>query len=82
MVVAKRILKQQEGKYELKETIMIAIAALAFMMITGIAKANKTINWFVSNEKKNLLHFIGNEVEKTKVQANSWAEMKTKSLNV
>ena len=69
----------------LKETIMIAIAALAFMLITGIAKAeDKTITpqEFVSNVAQvpgKLVTFIGSEVEKTKeYQANSWAEMKTK----
>ncbi len=70
---------------KLKETIMIAIAALAFMLITGIAKADdKTITpqEFVSNVAEvpgKLVTFIGNEVEKTKeYQAKSWAEMKTK----
>jgi len=70
---------------KLKETIMIAIAALAFMLITGIAKADdKTITpqEFVSNVAEvpgKLVTFIGSEVEKTKeYQANSWAEMKTK----
>ena len=64
---------------------MIAIAALAFMLITGIAKADdKTITpqEFVSNVAEvpgYLVTFIGNEVEKTKeYQAKSWAEMKTK----
>ena len=64
---------------------MIAIAALAFMLITGIAKADdKTITpqEFVSNVAEvpgKLVTFIGNEVEKTKeYQAKSWAEMKTK----
>ena len=70
---------------KLKETIMIAIAALAFMLITGVAKSEeKTITpqEFVSNVAEvpgKLATFIGNEVEKTKeYQANSWAEMKTK----
>ena len=70
---------------KLKETIMIAIAALAFMLITGVAKSEeKTITpqEFVSNVAEvpgKLVTFIGNEVEKTKeYQANSWAEMKTK----
>ena len=69
----------------LKETIMIAIAALAFMLITGVAKAeDKTITpqEFVSNVAEvpgKLVKFIGGEVEKTKeYQAKSWAEMKTK----
>ena len=70
---------------KLKETIMIAIAALAFMLITGVAKSEeKTITpqEFVSNVAEvpgKLVTFIGNEVEKTKeYQANSWAEMKNK----
>ena len=70
---------------KLKETIMIAIAALAFMLITGVAKAeDKTITpqEFASNVAQvpgKLVTFIGNEVNKTKeYQANSWAEMKTK----
>ena len=70
---------------KLKETIMIAVAALAFMLITGIAKSEeKTITpkEFVSNVAEVpgiLVTFIGNEVEKTKeYQSNSWAEMKTK----
>ena len=64
---------------------MIAIAALAFMLITGIAKAeDKTITpqEFVSNVVEvpgKLVTFIGSEVEKTKeYQAKSWADMKTK----
>ena len=71
---------------KLKETMMIAIAALAFMLITGVAKSEevKTITpqEFVSNVAEvpgKLVTFIGNEVEKTKeYQAKSWAEMKTK----
>ena len=65
--------------------MMIAIAALAFMLITGVAKSEeKTITpqEFVSNVAEvpgKLVKFIGSEVEKTKeYQANSWAEMKTK----
>jgi len=71
---------------KLKETIMIAIAALAFMLITGIAKSDeqKTITpqKFVSNVVEvpgKLVKFLGSEVEKTKeYQAKSWADMKTK----
>ena len=70
---------------KLKETMMIAIAALAFMLITGVAKSDevKTITpqEFASNVAQvpgKLVTFIGNEVEKTKeYQAKSWAEMKT-----
>ena len=46
----------------LKETIMIAIAALAFMLITGVAKANPVLNWF-ENEKKKIVEY----------QTKSWA---------
>ena len=68
---------------KLKETIMIAIAALAFMLITGIAKADtKTITpqEFVSNVAE-VPSKVGNwftgEVEKTKeYQAKSWAKTK------
>ena len=71
---------------KLKETMMIAVAALAFMLITGVAKSDevKTITpqEFASNVAQvpgKLVTFIGNEVEKTKeYQAKSWAEMKTK----
>ncbi len=70
---------------KLKETMMIAIAALAFLLITGIAKSEEKVitpQEFVSNVAEvpgKLVTFIGNEVEKTKeYQANSWAEMKTK----
>jgi len=71
---------------KLKETMMIAIAALAFRLITGVAKSEeiKTITpqEFASNVAQvpgKLVTFIGNEVNKTKqYQANSWAEMKTK----
>ena len=70
---------------KLKETIMITVAALAFMLITGIAKSEeKTITpqEFAKNIAEvpgKLVKFIGSEVDKTKeYQANSWAEMKTK----
>ena len=71
---------------KLKETIAITIGALAFLLITGIAKADekKTITpqEFVSNVAEvpgKLVTFIGSEVEKTKeYQAKSWADMKTK----
>ena len=67
----------------LKETIMIAIAALAFMLITGIAKSEeKTITpqEFVSNVAE-VPSKVGNwftgEVEKTKeYQKKSWAKTK------
>ena len=62
------------------------LAILAFILITGVAKADeqKTITpqEFVSNVAEvpgKLVTFIGSEVEKTKeYQAKSWADMKTK----
>ena len=51
---------------KLKETIMIAIAGLIFMLITGIAKANPVVNWF-ENEKNKTIEF----------QKKSWADSKT-----
>ena len=69
---------------KLKETMMIAIAALAFMLITGVAKSEevKTITpqEFVSNvaevPSKVGIWFTG-EVEKTKeYQKKSWAQTK------
>ena len=53
---------------KLKETIMIAIAALAFMLITGIAKANpvETVtNWFQAEKNKTIEY-----------QKESWANSK------
>ena len=41
---------------KLKETIMIAIAGLIFMLITGIAKANPVLNWF-ENEKQKTIEY-------------------------
>ena len=68
---------------KLKDTLMIAVAALAFMLITGIAKSDeKTITpkEFVSNvaevPSKIGIWFTG-EVEKTKeYQKKSWAKTK------
>ena len=39
---------------KLKETIMITIAALAFLLITGIAKANPVVNWFEAEKNKTI----------------------------
>jgi len=51
---------------KLKETIMIAIAGLAFMLITGVAKANPVLNWFETEKNKTI-----------KYQKESWANSKT-----
>ena len=45
---------------------MIAIAALAFMLITGIAKANPVTNW-LTNEKNKIVEY----------QTKSWEDGKT-----
>ena len=71
---------------KLKETIMIAIAALAFMLITGVAKSDevKTITpqEFVSNVAEvpgKVGNWFTGEVEKTKeYQTKVWSEAKTK----
>ena len=51
---------------KLKETIMIAIAGLAFMLITGVAKANPITDW-LTNEKNKIVEY----------QTKSWADSKT-----
>ena len=70
---------------KLKETMMIAIAALAFMLITGVAKSEeKTITpkEFVSNVAEvpsKVGNWLTSEVEKTKAyQTKVWSEAKTK----
>jgi len=70
---------------KLKETMMIAIAALAFMLITGVAKADsKTITpqEFVSNVTEvpgKVGNWLTGEVEKTKAyQTKVWSEAKNK----
>ena len=58
---------------KLKETIMITIAALAFLFITGIAKAD------VSEVGTKVSNFVKSEVSKTKeYQTKVWVEAKTK----
>ena len=57
---------------KLKDTILIAIGALAFMLITGIAKAEDTIDVKVKN------HIVNEISEIKEYQAKSWAEAKTK----
>ena len=68
---------------KLKDTLMIAVAALAFMLITGIAKSDeKTITpkEFVSNVAEvpgKVGSWFTGEVEKTKeYQKKSWAKTK------
>ena len=58
---------------KLKETILITIAALAFLLITGIAKAD------VSEVGTKVSNFIQNEVSKTKeYQKKVWSEANNK----
>ena len=57
---------------KIKETLMITIAALAFMLITGVAKSEENKVTEVINSVGD---HISNEVEATKeFQAKSWAE--------
>ena len=71
---------------KLKETIMITIAALAFMLITGVAKSEevKTITpqEFASNVAElptKVGTWLTGEVDKTKAyQTKVWSEAKTK----
>ena len=70
---------------KLKDITMITIAALAFMLITGVAKSDEksiTPKEFVSNVAE-VPSKVGNwftgEVEKTKAyQTKVWSEAKTK----
>ena len=57
---------------KLKETIMIAIAALVFMMITGVAKSEETIDVKVKN------HIVNEWNDIKEYQTKTWAEAKTK----
>ena len=58
---------------KLKEIVMVTIAALAFMLITGIAKAD------VSEVGTKVSNFIQNEVSKTKeYQKKVWSEANNK----
>ena len=50
---------------KLKETIAITIGALAFLLITGVAKANPITNW-ITNEKNKIVEY----------QTKSWADSK------
>ena len=70
---------------KLKETIMIAIAALAFMLITGVAKSEeKTITpqefvKTVSEVPSKVGTWFSGEVTKTKeYQIKVWSEAKNK----
>ena len=55
---------------KLNETIAITICALAFMLITGVAKANpvQTIGNWLSNEKTKIVEYQTENWEKGKTQ--------------
>ena len=55
---------------KLKETIAITIGALAFLLITGVAKANPITNW-ITNEKNKIVEY----------QTKSWADSKVQLAN-
>ena len=57
---------------KIKETLMITLGALAFMLITGVAKSEENKVTEVINSVGD---HISNEIAETKAyQANSWAE--------
>ena len=62
---------------KIKDTLMITVMALAFLTLTGMAKADeKTIQAIKAIPTKIASH-ISNEVQETKeYQAKSWAEAK------
>ena len=55
---------------KLKETIALTICALAFLLITGVAKANPVTNW-ITNEKNKIVEY----------QTKSWADSKVQLAN-
>ena len=74
---------------KLKETMMIAVAALAFLLITGIAKSEeKTITPqefanSISEVPSKVSNFIQGEVSKTKeYQTKVWADQKVKNAEM
>jgi hypothetical protein len=64
---------------KMKETLMITAMALAFLTLTGMAKADEETNTITAIKAipTNIASHISNEVQETKeYQAKSWAEMK------
>ena len=57
---------------KLKETIMLTLAVLVFLLITGIAKAEDTIDVKVKN------HIVNEWNDIKEYQTKTWAEAKTK----
>ena len=69
---------------KLKQLVLVAVASLAFIMMTGVAKADaeQVINNITSAPGK-LHNHIQMEIEKTKeYQAKSWAKMKEDFLKI
>ena len=69
---------------KLKELVLITVASLAFIMMTGVAKADaqQVIDNLTSVPGK-LHNHIQMEVEKTKeFQKKSWADAKIQFLNL
>jgi hypothetical protein len=64
---------------KMKDTLMITVMALAFLTLTGLAKADEETNTIqaIKQMPANIASHISNEVQETKeYQAKSWAEMK------
>ena len=57
---------------KLKEMITVAIAGLIFMLVTGIAKSEETIDVKVKN------HIVNEWNDIKEYQSKTWAEAKTK----
>ena len=55
---------------KLKEFIVMTIACLAFMLITGVAKANPVTDW-ITSEKNKIVEY----------QTKSWADSKVQLAN-
>ena len=63
---------------KLKETIAITIGALAFLLITGVAKANPITNW-ITNEKNKIVEYQTKSWSDSKIQ---FAQTKQSILNL
>ena len=63
---------------KIKDTLMITAGALAFMLMTGVAKADPNVTiTAIKQMPTNIASHISNEVQETKeYQAKSWAEAK------
>ena len=68
----------------LKELVLVAVASLAFIMITGVAKADaKKVIADITSAPGKLQNHIQMEIEKTKeYQKNSWADAKAQLLRL